>query len=181
MLGLLDSWLVKGAETLASYVAAHGALPVFIYGMMVAHESAFQLTNLLYSVVARIPAMRQFKIQQNGKADPSREQVWHAVLHVYFGRFVFQLPATVGYYHLWRAFGGSMTAPAPPTTTALAQLAVMGVLMEVLFYSLHRLFHTRLLYPWHKRHHEFRAPVGVASEYARYDFEIGWVVGWLVG
>lgn len=96
-------------------------------------------------------------------------QVWHALRHVYFGRFIFQLPATVGYYYLWGAFGGSMTAPAPTASTALAQLAASGVMMEVLFYTLHRAFHHRLLYRWHKRHHEFRAPVGVASEYARYD------------
>lgn len=134
---------------------------------MAAHETAFLATNAFYFAVARVPALRKYKIQQDGKADPSRAQVWHAVKHVYFGRFVFQLPATIAYYYLWRACGGSMTAPAPAAGTALAQLVVMGVLMEVLFYSCHRAFHHRSLYKRHKRHHEFKSPVGVASEYAR--------------
>lgn len=74
-LGLLDGWLAKGADTLGSYVAAHGALPVFICGMMFAHESAFQLTNVFYFLVARIPALHRYKIQQDRKADPTPAQV----------------------------------------------------------------------------------------------------------
>lgn len=106
---------------------------------MAAHETAFVLTNTFYWLVARTPALRRYKLQQDTKADPSPGQVWHAIQHVYFGRFAFQLPAVVGYYYLWRACGGSMTAtPAPTARTALWQLGLMGLLMEVLFYSLHR-------------------------------------------
>jgi methylsterol monooxygenase len=37
---------------------------------------------------------------------------------------------------------------------------------EVGFYYVHRLFHSNLLYPsFHKKHHEFTAPVGLASTY----------------
>eukprot|EP01026_Neomeris_dumetosa_P044496 TRINITY_DN37539_c0_g1_i2.p1 TRINITY_DN37539_c0_g1~~TRINITY_DN37539_c0_g1_i2.p1 ORF type:complete len:281 (-),score=-1.03 TRINITY_DN37539_c0_g1_i2:297-1139(-) len=38
---------------------------------------------------------------------------------------------------------------------------------EVLFYSMHVIFHQPLLYKWvHKLHHSFTAPVGVAATYA---------------
>ena len=37
---------------------------------------------------------------------------------------------------------------------------------EVGFYYVHRMFHSKLLYPkFHKKHHEFTAPVGLASTY----------------
>eukprot|EP00800_Vazella_pourtalesii_P022882 TRINITY_DN9082_c0_g1_i1.p1 TRINITY_DN9082_c0_g1~~TRINITY_DN9082_c0_g1_i1.p1 ORF type:complete len:281 (-),score=35.50 TRINITY_DN9082_c0_g1_i1:212-1054(-) len=41
------------------------------------------------------------------------------------------------------------------------------VLQDFLFYYLHRLFHYPPLYrAWHKKHHEFTAPVAIASVYA---------------
>jgi sterol desaturase/sphingolipid hydroxylase (fatty acid hydroxylase superfamily) len=168
LLSGLDALLAQGSDFLRGKAQEHGALTVFLCGMMAAHEAAFLGANAFYYAASRLPALRRFKIQQDGQFDPSPEQVWRAIKHVYFGRLVFQLPATVGYHFLWRACGGTMTAPAPPASTVLAQLGALALLMEVTFYTLHRAFHHRSLYSkWHKQHHEFKAPVGVASEYAR--------------
>ncbi len=41
-----------------------------------------------------------------------------------------------------------------------------GVLIEVLFYTSHRLFHTRFLYRFHKQHHSFKAHIALAALYA---------------
>jgi methylsterol monooxygenase len=56
----------------------------------------------------------------------------------------------------------SLPSPTQAVTTALFDVFCT----EMGFYYIHRAFHSKLLYPlFHKQHHEFTAPVGLASTY----------------
>ncbi|KAI9218734.1 hypothetical protein BC828DRAFT_387801 [Blastocladiella britannica] len=63
------------------------------------------------------------------------------------------------------ALAWASTLPTP--ITVLKDLAVSLAIEEVLFYSAHRLFHYGWFYKsFHKLHHEFTAPIGLAATYA---------------
>jgi len=43
---------------------------------------------------------------------------------------------------------------------------ILGIpLIDIFFYLLHKLFHTKYLYPYHKKHHEIIAPIGMSALY----------------
>ena len=80
-----------------------------------------------------------------------------------------QIVAVLPLLYLATVFGP--TRPVAPAYLPSPIQAVATALFDVFctelgFYYIHRSFHSKLLYPiFHKQHHEFTAPVGLASTY----------------
>jgi len=79
------------------------------------------------------------------------------------------LPAVVAVYALLQLRGVDLTAPPPVWWRVLLELAVMVLVEEVLFYSVHRLMHRKSLFRrFHRIHHEFRESIGIATHYVHF-------------
>jgi len=137
----------------------------FMIGQFVAHESVFLSLNILLYLVHHFNLFAKYKIQ-NVKY-PSRELIIECIKLLAFNQIVMIWPAS---YVIW-LFGSSLglhfSPILPPVQTILLHLFVFMLVEDCLFYWIHRGLHHPAIYKYiHKQHHEFKATIGIASEYA---------------
>jgi methylsterol monooxygenase len=60
----------------------------------------------------------------------------------------------------------SISPELPTFGIVMRDLFFFYICQDVLFYYSHRLLHHRWFYRFHKKHHEYTAPIGIASEYS---------------
>lgn len=143
---------------------------LFFMGSMIVPTAAFWLFNALLMVAdstGRPVFITRYRIQvdKNSPVDPAKLR--HAVRTVLFNQVFLSMPMVwLGFLVMkWR--GDPCGLELPTFHRGLLDLAVCGLLEEVLFYYSHRLFHHPAIYKHvHKIHHEWTAPIGVVSLYA---------------
>jgi sterol desaturase/sphingolipid hydroxylase (fatty acid hydroxylase superfamily) len=68
---------------------------------------------------------------------------------IYYGNILLQDPK----YHLFK------------NLPLLCRYSLLPILVDMMFYSVHKLLHNKYLFYFHKRHHELIHPVGIGSFY----------------
>ncbi|KAJ8344609.1 hypothetical protein AAFF_G00222130, partial [Aldrovandia affinis] len=106
----------------------------------------------------------RIQVDKNNPVDPMKLR--HAVKTVLCNQVFLSMPM------VWLAFlvmkwrGNPCSLELPSFHRVLLEMAICGLLEEVIFYYSHRLFHHPTLYKHiHKIHHEWTAPIGVISLY----------------
>jgi len=162
---------VKLAELFERLKARHSATTLLLLGSALAQMVAAWGSGLPIMAIERYAPqwIARYKIQPNAH-QPTRK-----VLEMMLDVGGTQLAATVFATIVQRlkipAVDGvaerSVNAPLPSFLRILGELGFNLLSWEVVFYTMHRLFHTKKLYRQvHKKHHSFKAPVALASAYA---------------
>ncbi|KAJ9051778.1 Fatty acid hydroxylase domain-containing protein 2 [Entomophthora muscae] len=135
---------------------------------------------LVYIIVSALFAVVDLVMAPKGvipgeRLQPKKAHTWEqykkAIPLVLFNFFVMALPAVLSiYYFLHPASPRNAPSPSgmypslPSTLVLLRDILFSMVLREMIFYYLHRLFHHPFLYAtFHKKHHEFTAPIAVSG------------------
>lgn len=112
-------------------------------------------------------------------------EVWDALslgmFNICICAFLF---TTMPYVYVWKFADHDMREDSPfDAKIEVAKFLLCGVIIELWFFSTHRLLHYPMFYaPIHKLHHRFKAPIAFASTYAHpFEFIVGNLLGVILG
>ncbi|XP_050040095.2 fatty acid hydroxylase domain-containing protein 2-like [Dermacentor andersoni] len=137
-------------------------------GQWVLTVGSYWFLGLLFLVADTSKAfswMRRYKVQAT-ETKPTAQSLVPVVRQVVFNQVFVQLPINVLFYWVKDLRGFDQSLSLPPLSRAVAHFACFVAIEEALFYYSHRLLHHRLLYQrFHKKHHEWTAPVAITAVY----------------
>jgi len=158
-------WLVTGWATLS-----HVFSPLMLVGLVV--PSLVLLVYWLHGLLHLLLDLVQWQPLYQYKIQGSKHLDWSRLPTLLYGLAKVQLlvflPVSGGLALLsvYTSYGLTLSPNLPSTRALVLHLAGYALIDEVLFYTMHRLAHHRLLYKHvHKIHHEWTAPIALASDY----------------
>eukprot|EP00124_Ichthyophonus_hoferi_P001457 Ihof_evm12s76 gene=Ihof_evmTU12s76 len=138
----------------------------FVTTFSLCHTVTFIVLNALLFLVHYENWFPQYKIQ--GAKYPEGQLLKDALIHVSRNHF-FTTPIQLYFFYYiirWR-IGDNLFGPPPSVIEGAAQILGFMLIEDFMFYWLHRGLHHKSIYKYvHKKHHEFKTTVGIASEYA---------------
>ncbi|CAM4797990.1 unnamed protein product [Rotaria magnacalcarata] len=141
---------------------------LIIIGTFVLHQLIFWITNgiiLLLTYVIFPTRSMKYKIQKNIHVES--KLVKQCARTVLINQLFFLFPFLIFICPLFMHLGLRWHLPFPPWYRIAFELVSFIGVTEIFFFYSHRLLHVSFLYEYiHKQHHQFRAPIGMACEYA---------------
>lgn len=138
----------------------------FFAGTFAVYAAAFWGQQGFLELCERFKLFQRYKIQESKRADPALvRSAYRDVL----ASHAISVPLSLwflGSFFKKRGMQFSLKK-LPSFSQMLATLCLWHALFDTWFYWAHRLFHTKWLYKrFHKQHHRFTTPVGIAAVYA---------------
>lgn len=142
---------------------------IFIGGASLLHIVTYWCHSLLlawFDCSEGDHILTRYKIQPGKNAPVEHQKLVSCVIQVLINQFFVALPMNALCYPLAVRMGVGISSELPTFAQACSHMAVFLVVEELLFYYLHRLMHRPPLYGMvHKRHHEWTAPIAIATNY----------------
>jgi sterol desaturase/sphingolipid hydroxylase (fatty acid hydroxylase superfamily) len=121
---------------------------------------------LLYlSYRYNFPGKSKFLIQPS--LQPDHNLVWKNIKENLFSHVVVVPLLSYFLYDIFVYFGLQIRSPLPSLSIVLRDISIAIFFADMLGYWLHRILHHKAIYKYvHKKHHEYKVNVGIASIYA---------------
>ncbi|KAL0489740.1 4-alpha-monomethylsterol monooxygenase [Acrasis kona] len=129
-------------------------------------------TSLPYALIYKYkPAfLYKYKIQDEAKTEKLKKiqpTDWKCIKQLLINHFVVLIPSAIGIYPALRYVNADFGLPLPSWTDTIVRIFLYFVIEDTFFYWGHRFFHTKWGYNnVHYLHHQYQAPIAMASSYA---------------
>jgi len=132
--------------------------------ILVVYLVGYWLPNGLLAIVYKYNLFPKWKLYDL-KQFPPQDLVKKCIIHNLINTFITQ--PLISWFLIYPLYKGKIFVPLPSLSTIATQILICFLFADGSFYWLHRALHHRLLYKtFHKQHHEFKATIGIAANYA---------------
>jgi len=169
-----DLWK-NGVDFLCKHVPSFLSTPIWteyfvtMIFTMIIHEGTYFGLNVYYEIIELLGLFQSYKIPRQGFQNPSSELVRKTLIQVPLGHLFGHPFVYVVVFFIFKYANVEMlkVEQLPTFLEFFINYIQISLLCDLLHYILHRSFHEfSWLYPYHKQHHEYRATIGIASEYS---------------
>jgi len=137
----------------------------FVVSTFLIHNVTFWVLNGLLFLCYHFDLFRRYRI--HGAKYPDARLIADCVRRILISQFVAQWVVSTILFSVLINSGLNFGRVVPSLFTIFLQILGFMLVEDTVFYWLHRGLHHPAVYKYiHKRHHEFKATIGVASEYA---------------
>lgn len=163
--GFCSSFHIFATQKWEEMLTNHSPFMIASVFTFVIHEVAYFLAYLPWLVLDLIPQMRKFKLQPT-KINTSSTH-WSCFKAIVYNHVCVQFPMMIVFHAIATTGVFTMETPLPSFRSLLWQVPVFYIIEDFYFYWIHRFLHWKRIYKYvHKVHHEYKAPFGLAAEYA---------------
>lgn len=147
-------------------------LLVFAGGTFLITSTVFWGVNALFLLIDLSDGpisnfLRRYKIQEDKNTPLDTQKLLSSIRVVLFNQIVVSIPMLICFYPLFLWRGVTIEKPFPTFASTLVKLCICVLVEEAGFYYAHRLFHNPFFYKrFHKKHHEWTAPIGIIGLHA---------------
>eukprot|EP01095_Lingulamoeba_sp_RSL-Kostka_P012227 TRINITY_DN47_c0_g1_i1.p1 TRINITY_DN47_c0_g1~~TRINITY_DN47_c0_g1_i1.p1 ORF type:complete len:266 (-),score=41.46 TRINITY_DN47_c0_g1_i1:167-964(-) len=144
----------------------YGELSFFVLALWLSYVIGWWFPNLILSIIYKYSLFPSLKIQSEEKW-PSGELLKKCIIFNIKETFISMPIFIVVYYYVW--FQDKIFISLPSLSEFFLHIAILWFWADGYFYWSHRLMHHRIFYKrFHKKHHEFKTTIGIASNYVTF-------------
>jgi methylsterol monooxygenase len=142
---------------------------LWVYGTSIIVFAVYWILAGIYTIIditKQPAALGRYKVQPGTNEQVDTKCLMKVAGQVLLNYFVVNIPFIYLSYPLMKWRGLPPLKELPNFSRVLIEMTMFALIQEILFYYLHRLFHSGYLYRFiHKKHHEWTAPIALTALY----------------
>jgi len=142
---------------------------LFIFLSMVIHEIVYFTLATFYTILNTYNLLSNYRIPRDPSVPhPSPTLIRNTLYEIPVSHFLIQPLLYFTVFPFFKYCGMETFTAIPNPLTCFYQFICMSIVTDFFYYSLHRFAHLPSFYPYHRKHHQYKRPIAIASDYCSF-------------